>query len=134
MLKDPQKCKLSTVLPTNMSIHSHMQCRMLVPNTGRLLMAVVLPFRPFVESGTKRTPPKEKLGLNPDANFEVGSPRPCLFVVGKWTWYLDCHLRLWRSVVIINYQLSSINCQLHAPYILVRVRLQYANIVFANWK
>lgn len=92
MLKDPQKCKLSTVLPTNMSIHSHMQCRMLVPNTGRLLMAVVLPFRPFVESGTTRTPPKEKLGLNPDADFEVGGlVLVCsLWANGPGTWTVTC--------------------------------------------
>jgi len=45
-----------------------------VPGSGRLLMAVVLPFRPFVEDGTRKTPPTERLPLDP--NGERGSARP----------------------------------------------------------
>merc|ERR1712187_580301 len=37
---------------------------------GHLLLAVVLPFRPFVEVGSQRRPPSEALGLPRDASFE----------------------------------------------------------------
>lgn len=37
---------------------------------GVLLIAVVLPFRPFVEDGMRKRPPSFSLGLNPDAGFE----------------------------------------------------------------
>ncbi len=43
----------------------------LLPGEGRLLLAVVLPFRPFVEDGTQRRTPAEALGLSPDASFEA---------------------------------------------------------------
>lgn len=43
--------------------------RLLAPD-ARLLLAVVLPFRPFVELGTQRRPPRESLGLSPSASFE----------------------------------------------------------------
>jgi len=43
---------------------------LLRPKTGVLLIAVVLPFRPFVESGTEQLAPTEKLGLNPRAKFD----------------------------------------------------------------
>ena len=39
--------------------------------SGRLLLAVVLPFRPFVEDGPRKTPPTEKLGLDPNGDFET---------------------------------------------------------------
>jgi SAM-dependent methyltransferase len=39
--------------------------------SGRLLLAVVLPFRPFVEDGAARRPPSERLDLPPDASFEL---------------------------------------------------------------
>jgi len=38
---------------------------------GKLLLAVVLPFRPFVEDGTRRIPPTEKLGLPRNAGWEL---------------------------------------------------------------
>jgi SAM-dependent methyltransferase len=44
---------------------------LLLPGTGRLLLAVVLPFRPFVEDGTARRPPAEPLHLPPNASFEA---------------------------------------------------------------
>ena len=44
--------------------------RLLRPDTGRLLLAVVLPFRPFVEEGTLRRAPAETLGLPPNGGFE----------------------------------------------------------------
>lgn len=44
--------------------------RLLRPGTGRLLLAVVLPFRPFVEDGTLRRLPAEALGLPPNGGFE----------------------------------------------------------------
>jgi len=43
---------------------------LLKPDTGLLFLAVVLPFRPFVESGTAQLPPSEKLGLSFNARFE----------------------------------------------------------------
>ena len=46
---------------------------LLAPGTGRLLLAVVLPFRPFVEAGATRRPPAESLGLSPDAGFEASA-------------------------------------------------------------
>lgn len=42
---------------------------LLNPDHGRLIIAVVLPFRPFVESGTQQLPPTERLGLSPRAKF-----------------------------------------------------------------
>jgi len=48
---------------------------LLRPGGGRLLLAVVLPFRPFVEEGTQRKPPAEALGLPPDASFELSLSR-----------------------------------------------------------
>jgi len=44
--------------------------KLLKPKTGVILIAVVLPFRPFVESGTEQLPPTEKLKLSPYAKFE----------------------------------------------------------------
>jgi hypothetical protein len=44
---------------------------LLLPDTGRLLLAVVLPFRPFVEDGTARRAPAEALRLPPNASFEA---------------------------------------------------------------
>lgn len=41
------------------------------PGTGRLLIAVVLPFRPFVERGTRKVPPKERLPLSTNATWEA---------------------------------------------------------------
>lgn len=40
---------------------------------GCLLVAVVLPFRPFVEEGTARRAPTEALGLPRDASFETSA-------------------------------------------------------------
>jgi hypothetical protein len=36
---------------------------MLRPGSGRLVLAVVIPFRPFVEDGKAHRPPKERLPL-----------------------------------------------------------------------
>jgi hypothetical protein len=44
---------------------------LLLPGTGRLLLAVVLPFRPFVEDGTARRAPAEALQLPPNGSFEA---------------------------------------------------------------
>jgi hypothetical protein len=44
---------------------------LLMPGSGRLLLAVVLPFRPFVEDGTSRRAPAEQLGLPPNGSFEA---------------------------------------------------------------
>ena len=44
---------------------------LVLPGDGRLLLAVVLPFRPFVEDGTSRRPPAEAFGLPPGASFEA---------------------------------------------------------------
>jgi SAM-dependent methyltransferase len=44
---------------------------LLVPGSGRLLLAVVLPFRPFVEDGTRKTPPTERLPLDPNGECEL---------------------------------------------------------------
>jgi SAM-dependent methyltransferase len=43
---------------------------LLLPGDGRLLLAVVLPFRPFVEDGPVRREPAELLHLPPDGSFE----------------------------------------------------------------
>jgi SAM-dependent methyltransferase len=45
--------------------------QLMKPVDGRLLLAVVLPFRPFVEEGTQRRPPRESLGLSSTASFEA---------------------------------------------------------------
>jgi SAM-dependent methyltransferase len=44
---------------------------LLIPGEGRLLLAVVLPFRPFVEDGTQRRAPAEPLAMSPEASFEA---------------------------------------------------------------
>lgn len=44
---------------------------LVLPVSGRLLLAVVLPFRPFVEDGTARRAPAEPLHLPPNASFEA---------------------------------------------------------------
>ena len=49
---------------------------LLRPGRGRLLLAVVLPFRPFVEDGAGRRPPAELLPLPPDASFEASLGAP----------------------------------------------------------
>eukprot|EP00933_Yihiella_yeosuensis_P017234 TRINITY_DN14456_c0_g1_i1.p1 TRINITY_DN14456_c0_g1~~TRINITY_DN14456_c0_g1_i1.p1 ORF type:complete len:386 (-),score=64.90 TRINITY_DN14456_c0_g1_i1:23-1030(-) len=41
------------------------------PGSGKLLLAVVLPFRPFVEVGRRKEAPKEKLPLPRDASWEL---------------------------------------------------------------
>ena len=43
---------------------------LVLPEDGRLLLAVVLPFRPFVEDGTERREPAEQLHLPPNGSFE----------------------------------------------------------------
>ena len=43
---------------------------LVLPDDGRLLLAVVLPFRPFVEDGPERREPAELLQLPPDGSFE----------------------------------------------------------------
>ena len=43
---------------------------LVLPGDGRLLLAVVLPFRPFVEDGTERREPAELLHLPPNGSFE----------------------------------------------------------------
>lgn len=43
---------------------------LLAPGTGRLLLAVVLPFRPFVEVGAARRPPLQDLCLPENVGFE----------------------------------------------------------------
>jgi hypothetical protein len=43
---------------------------LVLPEEGRLLLAVVLPFRPFVEDGTERREPAEQLHLPPNGSFE----------------------------------------------------------------
>mmetsp|Transcript_4730 Transcript_4730/g.13793 ORF Transcript_4730/g.13793 Transcript_4730/m.13793 type:complete len:305 (-) Transcript_4730:38-952(-) len=44
--------------------------RLLRPSTGRLLLALVLPFRPLVERGARRCTPIERLPLPADASWE----------------------------------------------------------------
>merc|ERR1719436_1040070 len=44
--------------------------RRLRPGTGLLLLAVVLPFRPFVERGARRERPRERLPLPSDGSWE----------------------------------------------------------------
>lgn len=39
---------------------------------GVLVLAVVVPFRPFVEDGQNHRVPKQKLGLDPNGNWETG--------------------------------------------------------------
>jgi hypothetical protein len=45
---------------------------MLRPGVGRLLLAVVIPFRPFVEDGNSNRPPRERLPLPSDGGWEDG--------------------------------------------------------------
>ena len=45
---------------------------MLRPDVGRLVLAVVIPFRPFVEDGKAYRAPKERLGLPSNGSWENG--------------------------------------------------------------
>jgi len=45
---------------------------MLRPGSGRLVLAVVVPFRPFVEDGKTHRPPRERLPLPPNGSWEGG--------------------------------------------------------------
>ena len=45
---------------------------MLRPGVGRLLLAVVIPFRPFVEDGNSNRPPRERLPLPSDGGWDDG--------------------------------------------------------------
>lgn len=45
---------------------------LLHPTRGKLVLAVVLPFRPFVEDGTRKRIPKEKLPLPVNCTWEEG--------------------------------------------------------------
>ena len=63
---------------------------MLRPGTGRLVLAVVIPFRPFVEDGNKHRTPTERLPLPSNGTWEYGVSqlwekvlKPCGFVVER---------------------------------------------------
>ena len=45
---------------------------MLRKDGGRLVLAVVLPFRPFVENGNDHRPPRERLPLTSSGSWETG--------------------------------------------------------------
>jgi len=46
--------------------------KLLKDDGGQLLLAVVVPFRPFVEEGNAHRPPLERLGLDPNSAWESG--------------------------------------------------------------
>lgn len=46
--------------------------KLLKDKDGKLVIAVVVPFRPFVEDGNNHRAPKEKLGLDPNGPWELG--------------------------------------------------------------
>mmetsp|Transcript_8360 Transcript_8360/g.52127 ORF Transcript_8360/g.52127 Transcript_8360/m.52127 type:complete len:325 (+) Transcript_8360:5334-6308(+) len=70
---------------------------LLHPTRGKLVLAVVLPFRPFVEDGTRKRIPKEKLPL----------PVNC-------TWEEGVHLMVERVLVPAGYAVLSVS---RAPYL-----------------
>ena len=67
---------------------------LLKPGSGQLLLAVVLPFRPFVEQGTERRPPAEALHLPPNASFETSVERLWATVLDPLGFRLDALSRV----------------------------------------
>lgn len=67
--------------------------RRLTPR-GRLLIAVVLPFRPFVEHGIFRLAPEQKLPLSRDATFESAAEELWSKVLAPLGFHLEAFARV----------------------------------------
>ena len=64
-------CFFSSRCDTPFTLLSQLRA-LLRPGVGRLVLAVVIPFRPFVEDGKTHRPPKERLSLPTDGTLEKG--------------------------------------------------------------